>query len=73
MEDKPKSFAGSKEWIGSFELCICIDYFYEVYFSWLHYLQIFENMLYKKIPTSFLQYITRNMSSDKFLFEYVIL
>lgn len=33
MEDKPKSFAGSKEWIGSFELCICIDYFYEVYFS----------------------------------------
>lgn len=30
MEDKPKSFAGSKEWIGSFELCICIDYFYEV-------------------------------------------
>ena len=30
MEDKPKSFAGSKEWIGSFELCICIDYFYDV-------------------------------------------
>ncbi|XP_048770649.1 ufm1-specific protease 1-like [Ostrea edulis] len=30
MNDKPKSFAGSKNWIGSFEICICIDYFYEV-------------------------------------------
>ncbi|XP_062619092.1 uncharacterized protein LOC134280666 [Saccostrea cucullata] len=30
MDDKPDSFAGSKNWIGSFEICICIDYFYEV-------------------------------------------
>ncbi|XP_078322498.1 uncharacterized protein LOC111102480 [Crassostrea virginica] len=36
MEDKPKSFAGSKEWIGSFELCICIDYFYDVPCRLLH-------------------------------------
>lgn len=33
MNDKPKSFAGSKNWIGSFEICICIDYFYEVTFK----------------------------------------
>ncbi|CAK8671812.1 ufm1-specific protease 1-like [Clavelina lepadiformis] len=29
MEDKTKTFIGSKEWIGSFEICICIDYFYD--------------------------------------------
>ncbi|XP_033101991.1 ufm1-specific protease 1-like [Anneissia japonica] len=30
MGDKPKKFIGSKDWIGSFEACICIDYFYNV-------------------------------------------
>lgn len=29
MEDKPSSFIGSREWIGSFEICLCLDYFYE--------------------------------------------
>ena len=30
MGDKQKSFSNSKSWIGSFEVCICIDYFYDV-------------------------------------------
>jgi len=30
IEDKPESFRGSREWIGSFEACLCLDYFYEV-------------------------------------------
>ncbi|XP_060555107.1 ufm1-specific protease 1-like [Ruditapes philippinarum] len=28
--DKPYTFKGSKDWIGSFEVCLCIDYFYDV-------------------------------------------
>ena len=30
MQDKPLSFCNSKQWIGSFEVCICVDYFYNV-------------------------------------------
>ncbi|XP_077967488.1 ufm1-specific protease 1-like [Styela clava] len=30
MGDKEHSFMGSKEWIGSFEISICIDYVYDV-------------------------------------------
>ncbi|WAR07085.1 UFSP2-like protein [Mya arenaria] len=30
MEDKPSSFKGSCEWIGSFEVCLCLDNFYDV-------------------------------------------
>lgn len=30
MGDKPDSFVGSREWIGSFEVSICMDYFVEV-------------------------------------------
>ncbi|KAK3098413.1 hypothetical protein FSP39_019240 [Pinctada imbricata] len=30
MEDKSTHFKGSREWIGSFEISICLDYFYEV-------------------------------------------
>jgi len=30
MQDKPSSFIKSKEWIGSFEVCLCLDYFYDV-------------------------------------------
>ncbi|XP_019615787.1 PREDICTED: ufm1-specific protease 1-like isoform X1 [Branchiostoma belcheri] len=30
MQDKPASFAGSKDWIGSVEVGLCIDYFYDV-------------------------------------------
>lgn len=33
MEDKQQSFIGSREWIGSFEICLCLDYFYEVYYT----------------------------------------
>ena len=28
MGDKEESFRGSKTWIGSFEVCLCLDYFY---------------------------------------------
>lgn len=30
MGDKPESFVGSKEWIGSLEVAMCLDYFYDV-------------------------------------------
>ncbi|CAK1550773.1 unnamed protein product [Leptosia nina] len=30
MEDKPKSFLNSREWIGSFEVCLVIDKLYDV-------------------------------------------
>lgn len=30
MEDKPGSFAGSREWIGTFEAALVLDYFYDV-------------------------------------------
>ncbi|XP_071808497.1 ufm1-specific protease 1-like [Asterias amurensis] len=30
MGDKAPSLIGSKEWIGSFEVCICLDHFYNV-------------------------------------------
>ncbi|XP_030844003.1 ufm1-specific protease 1-like, partial [Strongylocentrotus purpuratus] len=30
MQDKPESFVGSREWIGSFEVSLCLDYFHDV-------------------------------------------
>lgn len=30
MGDKPSTFVGSHQWIGSYEICLCIDYFYNV-------------------------------------------
>ncbi|KAJ1080170.1 hypothetical protein NDU88_000390 [Pleurodeles waltl] len=30
MQDKPSSFFGSRSWIGSVEVALCVDYFYEV-------------------------------------------
>ncbi|KAM3960301.1 UFM1 specific peptidase 1 [Aphomia sociella] len=30
LEDKPKSFSGSKQWIGSFEVCLVIDKLYDI-------------------------------------------
>ncbi|XP_026763477.2 uncharacterized protein LOC113521977 [Galleria mellonella] len=30
LEDKPKSFLGSRQWIGSFEVCLVIDKLYDV-------------------------------------------
>ncbi|XP_070576398.1 ufm1-specific protease 1-like [Ptychodera flava] len=30
MGDKEQRFVGSKDWIGSFEVCLCLDYFYDV-------------------------------------------
>ncbi|XP_026320986.1 ufm1-specific protease 2 isoform X2 [Hyposmocoma kahamanoa] len=30
MEDKPKSFLNSRQWIGSFEVCLIIDKLYDV-------------------------------------------
>lgn len=30
MEDKPSSFLGSREWIGTFEASLVLDYFYDV-------------------------------------------
>jgi len=30
MNDKPETFMNSREWIGSFEVCICLDFFYDV-------------------------------------------
>ncbi|CAH0401336.1 unnamed protein product [Chilo suppressalis] len=30
MEDKPKSFLKSRQWIGSFEVCLVIDKYYDV-------------------------------------------
>ena len=30
INDKPNTFVGSKEWIGSFEICLCLDQLYGV-------------------------------------------
>ncbi|CAH1250341.1 UFSP2 [Branchiostoma lanceolatum] len=30
MQDKPANYAGSRDWIGSVEVGLCIDYFYDV-------------------------------------------
>lgn len=30
MNDKPSSFMRSKTWIGSIEVAMCVDYFYDV-------------------------------------------
>ena len=55
MEDKPKSFAGSKEWIGSFELCICIDYFYDVcIYKMLIYLFVYFLVSHNKLTFTML-------------------
>ncbi|KAI5636088.1 peptidase family c78 domain-containing protein [Phthorimaea operculella] len=36
LEDKPKSFLGSKQWIGSFEVCLVIDKLYDIPCKILH-------------------------------------
>ncbi|XP_072943093.1 ufm1-specific protease 1-like [Epargyreus clarus] len=36
LEDKPNSFLGSREWIGSFEVCIVIDRLYDIPCKILH-------------------------------------
>ncbi|XP_029649289.1 ufm1-specific protease 1 [Octopus sinensis] len=36
MGDKPASFLGSKQWIGSLEVAMCLDYFYDVPGKILH-------------------------------------
>ncbi|XP_022256586.1 probable Ufm1-specific protease 2 isoform X1 [Limulus polyphemus] len=36
MGDKPDSFVGSREWIGSVEVAMCIDFFYNVSCKILH-------------------------------------
>ncbi|XP_076333048.1 ufm1-specific protease 1-like [Tachypleus tridentatus] len=36
MGDKPDSFVGSREWIGSVEVAMCIDFFYNVLCKILH-------------------------------------
>ncbi len=36
MEDKPSSFVKSKQWIGSFEVALCLDYFYDIPGKILH-------------------------------------
>ena len=30
MQDKPDKFVGSQDWIGSFEVSLCLDYFHDV-------------------------------------------
>lgn len=30
LKDKPNSFLGSRDWIGSFEVCLVLDYLYDV-------------------------------------------
>ena len=30
MEDKPQQFVGSQQWIGSVEVALCVNYFYDV-------------------------------------------
>ncbi|CAL1546173.1 unnamed protein product [Lymnaea stagnalis] len=36
MGDKPKSFLNSKEWIGTFETCLCLDFFYNISCKVIH-------------------------------------
>ncbi|XP_069775985.1 ufm1-specific protease 1 isoform X1 [Narcine bancroftii] len=36
MEDKPSSFINSKTWIGSFEIALCIDKFYNIPCKLIH-------------------------------------
>ncbi|KAG2467692.1 inactive Ufm1-specific protease 1 [Polypterus senegalus] len=36
MSDKDRSFIGSRSWIGSFEIALCIDYFYQLPCKILH-------------------------------------
>ncbi|XP_029041423.2 ufm1-specific protease 1 isoform X2 [Osmia bicornis bicornis] len=36
LEDKEESFIGSREWIGSFEVCLVLDHLYEVLSKIIH-------------------------------------
>lgn len=36
LEDKPREFLGSRQWIGSFEVCLVIDKLYEIPCKILH-------------------------------------
>ncbi|CAG5133218.1 unnamed protein product, partial [Candidula unifasciata] len=36
MGDKPSSFVHSRQWIGSFEVCLALDHFYDVPCKILH-------------------------------------
>ncbi|KAL8569348.1 hypothetical protein ACOMHN_014032 [Nucella lapillus] len=36
MGDKPAHFVGSRQWIGSYEVCLCLDFFYDVPCKILH-------------------------------------
>ena len=36
MGDKPGSFSGSRDWIGTFEACLVLDYFYDVPCKMVH-------------------------------------
>ena len=43
MQDKPFDFVNSKKWIGSFEVCLCLDYFYDVPCK-IHHVRTSENL-----------------------------
>ncbi|EDV26605.1 uncharacterized protein TRIADDRAFT_6171, partial [Trichoplax adhaerens] len=36
MNDKPSTFVDSKEWIGSFEICLCLEELYGIYSKIIH-------------------------------------
>ncbi|XP_049877215.1 ufm1-specific protease 2 [Pectinophora gossypiella] len=36
LEDKPQSFVGSRQWIGSFEVCLVIDKLFDIPCKMLH-------------------------------------
>ena len=43
MKDKPSRFSASREWIGSFEVCLCLDHFYDVPCK-IHHVRTNENV-----------------------------
>ncbi|XP_051900448.1 inactive Ufm1-specific protease 1 isoform X3 [Pristis pectinata] len=64
MEDKPPSFIDSKTWIGSFEIALCIDKFYDVPCKLIHVRQGGE-LLQKMLPD--LQSKSHELSTQKII------
>ena len=46
MGDKPGKFAGSRQWIGSYEVCLCLDFFYNVSLNRISRSYIYATSLY---------------------------
>lgn len=61
MGDKPDSFVGSKQWIGSLEVAMCLDYFYDVSLLTFGFFTLFyETYVDKNIAPVFFYFLINN-------------